>query len=76
VFDPSEAPFAATSASISVKEAALSSGFTSVPDKDMPVMVNDTFTAVVDIRDLSSQMVVEDIGWNVSLTLLIRSCDF
>ena len=45
--------------------AQLSAGFADVPDKDMPLAAGEVFTALVDIRDFSSQMPVEDIAWKV-----------
>ncbi|XP_067950541.1 fibrocystin-L-like [Watersipora subatra] len=63
IFDPSEATYAAVSEAIALREAELTAGFSYVPDKDMPVMIDELFDAVVDIRDLSSLEILEDIAW-------------
>ena len=71
IFDPAEATYSAVSSPINIAMAELDTGFSYVPDKDTPVMINDLFVAHVDIRDLSSQMRVEDITWAVCIILTI-----
>jgi len=63
IFDPASAVYSAVSETFSVSGAELSAGFNSVPDKDEPLMMGETFTALVDIRDMSSQWPIEQIDW-------------
>lgn len=62
-----EAEFSEVSASLTTREAEITAGFHSSPDKDMGVMANELFTAVADIRDQSSGMMINDISWKVSI---------
>ena len=65
MFDPEEASYSAVSDSLTIEEAEITAGFHSSPSKDTAVMVNAAFTAVAEIRDLSSGMKIEDIAWKV-----------
>lgn len=65
VFDPAEASFTGMSEGHSVEGASLTAGFSQSPDKDAPLLVNEAFTVVADIRDLGSDLVLANIDWKV-----------
>ena len=60
-----DANYTAVSSSLTIREAEITAGFYSSPDKDNAVIVNQTFTVVANIKDMSSEMMIEDIAWRV-----------
>lgn len=65
VFDPEAASSWSFDDSAAVSGAELTAGFGFTPSKDSNIMVNSTFNVSVDIRDLSSDLVLTDIAWQV-----------